>query len=97
MRVSLPQLSLSHISHKLFSLLFIKNSIDTKKCNSQQRLFVTYLYVYVYNTISGDNNSKFLKSPNHACLVRVWEWHGIDTDCPVLLDIKKILSSHFVL
>ena len=58
--------SLSHIFHKLFSLLLI-NTIDTKICNVQQRLFVTYLCVYVYNTISGDNNSKFLKSPNpHA-------------------------------
>ena len=27
--------TLSHISHKLFSLLFIKNTIDTKKCNVQ--------------------------------------------------------------
>jgi len=43
-------------------MLFIQ-----KKCNVRQRLFVTYLYVYVYNTISDDNNSKFLKSPNpHA-------------------------------
>jgi len=28
-------------------MLFIQ-----KKCNVRQRLFVTYLYVYVYNTIS---------------------------------------------
>ena len=43
-------------------MLFIQ-----KKCNVRQKLFVTYLYVYVYNTISDDINSKFLKSPNlHA-------------------------------
>ena len=39
-----------------------------------QGLFVTYLYVYVYDNISKDNNSKFPK--------RVWEWRGIGKDCP---------------
>ena len=58
-------------------MLFIQ-----KKCNVQQRLFVTYLYVYVYNTISDDINSKFLKSPNpHA-------WcgfgNGMESICTVL-------------
>ena len=43
-------------------------------------LFVTYLYVYVYDNISNDNNSKFPKSPNP----RFWEWRGIGTDCPVI-------------
>ena len=45
----------------------MKNTIDTKKCNVHQRTFVTYLYVYVFNTISDENNSKFPKLPNpHA-------------------------------
>ena len=61
-------------------MLFIQ-----KKCNVRQRLFVTYLYVYVYNTISDDINSKFLTL---ECLVRVWEWHGIDMYCPVLYQNK---------
>ena len=30
-----------------FFLLFIKNTIDTKKCNVQQRLFVNYLYMCI--------------------------------------------------
>ena len=53
----------SHISLSL-SLLFMKNTIYTKKSVVKQRLFVTYLYVYVYYNISKDNNFKFPKSPN---------------------------------
>jgi len=46
------------------TILFIKNTIYTKKnVSSQKRLFaITYLYVYVSDIISKDNNSKFLKS-----------------------------------
>ena len=50
--------------------------------NRDYLLLIYTCMTYVYNTISDDNNSKFLKSPKSACLVRVWEWHGIDTDCP---------------
>ena len=56
-------LSFTH-SLNLFSLLFMKNTFYTKKGVAQQSLFVTYLYVYVYDDIPNDNNSKFPKSPN---------------------------------
>ena len=56
---------LSHISIHAFFLLFHLNLINTKKIGVvHQGLFVTYLYVYVYDNISTDNNSKFPKSPN---------------------------------
>ena len=50
--------------------IIYKNTIYTKKCDVQQRLFFTYLYVYVYDNIPKDNNSKF--PILSACLGMAW-------------------------
>ena len=47
-----------------------------------------FLYVDVYDNISKDNYS----SHQTAFLVRVWEWRGIGTDCPVI--IKSMHTSY---
>ena len=54
----------------------------TKKCVAKHRLFVTYLYVNVYDNIYKENSSKFQKSPNARAFLAV-----IGTDCPVI-DIR---------
>ena len=67
---------LANISIHAFLLLIHLNFIYTI---IHQGLFVTYLYVYVY-----DNKvNKFPKSA--AFLTRVWEWRRIGTDCPVIV------------
>ena len=75
---------LLHISiHALFLLLHL-NFIYTNNLSCLS--FVTYLYVYVYDNISRDNNSSFQR---HQIQARVWEWRGIGTDCPVVVLILK--------
>ena len=53
---------LSHIFIHAFFSLFHLNFIHTTNLSCPS--IVTYLYVYVYDNISKDNNSKFPKSPN---------------------------------
>ena len=48
-----------HVSYFSIEILFMQKIQVVHQC-----LFVTYLYVYVYDNIPKDNNSKFPKSPN---------------------------------
>ena len=83
------ELSITHFYSCLF-LTFPLNFIYTKKnLVVHQGLFVTYLYIYVYNNIRIIIIS--FQVTISAFLARVWEWRGIGTDCPVTLFLCKNL------
>ena len=69
----------------LLSYFSIKILFRQKISVVYQGLFVTYLYVYVYDDI------KMISFQCHETriLARVMELHGIGTDCPVVHDMNR--------
>ena len=70
-----------HIFHSCFFVYFSIKILSIQKIYVvHQGLFITYLYVYVYDNISKDNDSKFPKSPNphlSAGLGMAWNLYGL--------------------
>ena len=76
------------------TLLFIK-------CVVQPRLFVTYLYVYVYDNISKDNNSKFFLLHQirilSAGLGMAWNRDGLSCNGSNINSLRMIFVFLFLL